>query len=119
MFHTLGLVEQWGSGVQRMTAACRDAGLAPPALEEVATRFRVTLTPARVGPVTVDEINSAILATLADGEGHLTSEIAKVIGLTSRATRTRLAKLVESGLVGEIGTGPQDPKRRYYRTESR
>ena len=40
----LGLIEQWGSGVQRMTAACRDAGLAPPAFEEVATRFRVTVS---------------------------------------------------------------------------
>lgn len=119
VFHTLGLVEQWGSGVQRMTSACRDAGLAPPTLEEVATRFRVTLTAARVGPITVDDTDAKILATLAEGEGHLTSEIAKAIGLTSRATRTRLAKLVELGLVGEIGTGPQDPKRRYYRTQSR
>ncbi len=30
VFHTLGLIEQWGSGVQRMSAACRDAGLAAP-----------------------------------------------------------------------------------------
>jgi predicted HTH transcriptional regulator len=29
-FHALGLIEQWGSGIQRVTAACRDAGLAPP-----------------------------------------------------------------------------------------
>ena len=36
-FHALGLIEQWGSGIQRMTAACRDAGLAPPTLEETET----------------------------------------------------------------------------------
>ena len=30
VFHELGLVEQWGSGVQRMIATCREAGLAPP-----------------------------------------------------------------------------------------
>ena len=24
VFHTLGLIEQWGSGIQRMSAACRD-----------------------------------------------------------------------------------------------
>jgi len=47
----------------------------------------------------------------------LTSEIARAIRLTPRATRTRLARLVASGLVREIGTGPQDPKRRYYRAE--
>ncbi|MEJ7667890.1 MAG: ATP-binding protein [Casimicrobiaceae bacterium] len=26
VFHELGLIEQWGSGVQRMTAACRTRG---------------------------------------------------------------------------------------------
>ena len=30
VFHELGLIEQWGSGIQRMTAACRDAGLVAP-----------------------------------------------------------------------------------------
>jgi predicted HTH transcriptional regulator len=39
VFHALGLIEQWGSGIQRMTAACREAGLPDPRLEEIATRF--------------------------------------------------------------------------------
>jgi len=43
IFHALGLVEQWGSGIQRMTAACREAGLAAPVFEELATRFRLSL----------------------------------------------------------------------------
>jgi ATP-dependent DNA helicase RecG len=34
-----------------------------------------------------------------------------------RATRTRLARLVDRGLVREIGTGPQDPRRRYFLAE--
>jgi predicted ArsR family transcriptional regulator len=54
---------------------------------------------------------------LAESEGLLTSEIAKAIGLTPRATRTRLARLVATGLVREVGTGPQDPKRRYHKAE--
>ena len=36
VFHALGLIEQWGSGIQRMTAACREAGLAAPRFEEIA-----------------------------------------------------------------------------------
>jgi len=44
-------------------------------------------------------------------------EIAAAIGLTPRATRTRLARLVGNGHVREIGTGPQDPRRRYYLAE--
>jgi predicted HTH transcriptional regulator len=117
VFHTLGLIEQWGSGVQRMTAACTEMGLAPPRLEEIATRFRVTIFTERVGPPALDKTDQAIVGALAGRKGLLTSEIAGMIGLTPRATRTRLARLVGSGLVREVGTGPQDPKRRYFRAE--
>lgn len=97
-----------------MTAACRDAGLAPPTLEELGTRFRVTLWLQQVGITALDKTEETILATLGDGTGRVTSEIAKVVGLTPRATRTRLVRLVERGLVREVGTSPQDPKRRYF-----
>ena len=117
VFHALGLIEQWGSGIQRMTAACRDAGLAVPVFEELATRFRVTIATARVGDPVLDEIDQAIMERLAVEKGRSTSEIAGAIGLSARTTRTRLARLVGRGLVREIGTGPQDPQRRYHRTD--
>ena len=114
VFHELGLIEQWGSGIQRMTAACRDAGLAAPVLEEIGSRFRVTIFMARTVAPTVDETDQAILDTLARGKGLATQEIADRIKRTSRATRTRLIRLIGLGLVREVGTGPQDPKRRYF-----
>jgi len=117
VFHTLGLIEQWGSGIGRMTDACTDAGLAPPILEEIGTHFRVTLSTERVTEAIRDKKDQAILEILAAEEGRLTSEIARAIGLSTRATRTRLARLVERGLVREIGTVPQDPKRKYFRAE--
>ena len=116
VFHALGLIEQWGSGIQRMMAACGEAGLDAPRFEEIATRFRVTIFTARVNRPTLDDTDQAIADALSDGTGRLTSEIARVIGLTPRATRTRLARLVGSGLLREVGTGPQDPKRRYFST---
>ena len=70
--------------------------------------------PVQVGATALDKTEQAILATLSDGTGRVTSEVAKVIGLTPRATRTRLVRLVERGLVREVGTSPQDPKRRYF-----
>lgn len=75
-FRALGLIEQWGSGIQRMIAACRDAGLAPPALEEIGNRFRVTLWLEQVGATTLDKTEQTILATLSDGTGRITSEVA-------------------------------------------
>ena len=118
VFHALGLVEQWGSGIQRMTAACLDAGHPAPVLEEVGTRFRLTLYITRGTKTKRNETDRRILDVLAASEGSLTSEIAQAIQLTPRATRTRLAKLVEGGLVVEIGSGPQDPKRRYHLASS-
>ncbi len=115
VFHELGLIEQWGSGIQRMMAACREAGLAPPILEEIGTHFRVTILTTSIGAPSVDKTDQTILDALVAGNGLSTQEIATVIGLTARATRSRLLKLVEHGLVREIGTSPQDPKRRYFR----
>ena len=115
VFHELGLIEQWGSGIQRMVTVCRDAGLAPPVLEEIGTRFRVTIHTTSIGAPRVDKTDQVILDTLAAGHGLSTQEIATVIGLTTRGTRNRLLRLVEHGLVREIGTSPRDPRRRYFR----
>jgi predicted HTH transcriptional regulator len=117
VFHTLGLIEQWGSGIQRMTAACQDVGLSPPRLEEIGTRFRVTLSTERVGAPVLDETDRAILDTLEGGEGRLTHQIATAIGLTSRATRSRLVRLIGRGFVREVGTSDKDPRRKYFRAQ--
>lgn len=118
VLHELGLVEQWGSGAQRMISACNDSGLAPPLWEEIGTRLRVTLYKEQIGPTVVDATDGTILDLLDSADGLGTREIAATIKLSPRATRTRLAKLVARGLVREIGTGPKDPKRRYYRVAS-
>jgi ATP-dependent DNA helicase RecG len=115
VFHELGLIEHWGSGIQRMSAACRQAGLGQPLLEEVGTRFRVTLYTTRTAAPALDPIDSAILECLVGDEGLFTHQIAAAIQRTPRAARTRLLSLVERGLVREIGSSPQDPKRRYFR----
>ena len=115
VLHELGLVEQWGSGVPRMLAACRESGLSPPVWNEIGVRLRVTLRTERVGGVDVDPTDRSILDLLEHGAQRSTREIAGAIGLSPRATRTRLGKLVERGLVREIGTGPRDPRRRYIK----
>ena len=115
VLHELGFVEQWGSGAQRMIATCQDSGLAPPVWEEIGMRLRVTLYMEQIGPATIDPIDQTILDVLSSADGCGTSEIAEKIKRSPRATRTRLAKLVARGLVREIGKGPKDPKRRYYK----
>ncbi len=113
VFHELGLVEQWGSGAQRMIAACKEFGLLPPIWEEVGQRLRVTLKTEPATEASMDAIDRAILDEL-DANGRRTAELATAIGLSPRATRARLVRLVERGLVVDIGSGPRDPKRKYY-----
>ncbi|HEY1341827.1 MAG TPA: ATP-binding protein, partial [Bryobacteraceae bacterium] len=113
VFHELRLIEQWGSGIQRMTAACLEAGLETPKLEELGTHFRATILTSRTRKPKTDATDRKILDTLERGENVSTRVIARRIGLSERATRTRLQSLVSRGLVVEIGTGPHDPKRHY------
>ncbi|MHB1340551.1 MAG: ATP-binding protein [Coriobacteriia bacterium] len=117
VFRELGLIEQWGSGISRMREACRDAGLKDPLLEEVGLRFRVTLFSGRTSPRVDDPLDDATIEALRSGGGLTTSEVAEAIGRTPRATRTRLLKLIERGLVVEVGSGPTDPQRRYHVAE--
>ena len=100
-----------------MAAACEDAGLPAPVLEKIGTHFRVILSATPTGPIRIDEVDQLILRILEDGRGRSTGEVAEAISLSSRATRTRLAHLVERGLVIDVGSGPQAPRRQYFRAQ--
>jgi ATP-dependent DNA helicase RecG len=116
VFQELRLIEHWGSGIQRMTAACLERGLDAPRFEEIGTHFRVTLSAISRRVPARDKRDQAILNALAASSkaGLSTSQIAERLAMSPRAARTRLASLVERGLVAEIGSGLQDPRRRYH-----
>ena len=124
------MVEQWGSGVRRMTDACLAAGLREPEFEEIATHFRVTVraatsvlsTRGREGSASrkrIDARDSTALAFLAEHSGAggvSTSAIAKHLGVTSRTARTLLAGLIARNLAVAVGASANDPQRRYFRS---
>lgn len=114
VFHSLGLIEQWGSGIQRIFGACREAGLQEPRFEEIGTHFRVTLFKVRRRVSLIQEADKVILRALGQSKGFSTHELAARIQRSPRATQTRLRSLMERGFVVAVGTGPQDPQRRYF-----
>lgn len=114
VFRELKLIEQWGTGVTRMIEACQRVGLEEPIWEEIATRIRVTLPMRPAGLPTADEVDDPIYKLLKVSDGLRTSEIAKELGLSTRATRIRLKQLIELGLLVRVGTGPTDPQSKYY-----
>jgi predicted HTH transcriptional regulator len=113
VFRELGLIEQWCSGLGRITSACGNAGLAAPRFEELGTNFRVTLFGERVRAPAQPEWQSALLTHLAK-EGRITTqEAAKLWKIAPRNARARLLRMVKSGLVVEVGRGSTDPYRVY------
>jgi predicted HTH transcriptional regulator len=113
-FQELGLIEHWGSGIQRMTAACQDRGLDAPQFEE-----HIFASRSRLYAVMRQRKTPAMRLFLPRSErileaGLSTSQIATEIKLSPRAARTRLISLIERGLIVEVGSGPQDPHRRYH-----
>jgi predicted HTH transcriptional regulator len=114
IFKELGLIEQWGSGIQRMSAANRSAGLPEPEFTELGLRFRVTLRTTATGTPQVDDTERRILEFLDAPNGRSTAELATHIERTARTTQQRLKRLAERGLVVAVGTSPRDPRRRWY-----
>jgi predicted HTH transcriptional regulator len=114
VFNELGLIEQWGTGIRRMIEACTREGLAEPEFTEVGLRFRVVIRTEAIGPATVDATEQGIVDYVAKGEGRSTAAIAKHVGLSTRATQHRLAALEQRGLIAVVGSGPRDPRRRWY-----
>ncbi|MCK5842133.1 MAG: putative DNA binding domain-containing protein [Candidatus Sabulitectum sp.] len=114
VFKELGLIEQWGSGIQRMIADCSEMGLRPPDFTETGRNFRVTIFTNPIGRSLFDRADSHILRLLrANPDGLSTSELATILDVTGRTVRNRMKSLVEKGLVLPVGTGPRDPRRRY------
>lgn len=116
VFHTVGLIEQWGSGIQRIIHTTMEGGFPEPEFQELATHFRVTIYTAPTKPAMTDEVNQSILHVLKSHhqQGLSTHEIAKHIQLSTRATRNRLLKLIELGMVIEVASSAQDPNRLYF-----
>ena len=118
VFKELGLIEQWGSGIQRMIAECSEMGLPFPEFAETGRCFRVTLFTEPTGPSKLDRVDSRILSLLkANPDGLSTSELAGILGVTDRTVRSRMKAMVERKYVVPVGTGPRDPGRRYISTD--
>jgi ATP-dependent DNA helicase RecG len=111
----LGLIEQWGSGIGRMIAACIEVGLQQPRFEEIGNSFKVTLFNRRVSAPSKEEPKwqEQLEKYLLEHSEISTANAARIWDVSDRAARTRLRKLVSKELLAEIGTGPKDPKRVY------
>jgi len=116
-FRELRLIEQWGSGMGRMLAVCKEAGIASPRFEELGANFRVTIYGKRIKPPTRPDWQIGLLEYLEKHDQISTKEAAILWKTSDRTARTRLRKLVDGGILAEIGTGPKDPRKVFVLRE--
>lgn len=113
VFRDLKLIEQWGTGINRMISACKAHGQQPPHFEEVGSAFRVTLFSQPVADRKLPDWHTSLIAYFSENKEITTKEAAQIWNTSDRTARTRLRNLLEQGYLVEVGTGPNDPKKVY------
>jgi|688.fasta_scaffold26458_7 ATP-dependent DNA helicase RecG len=113
IFNEIGLIEQWGSGIKRMTNACLEAGLVEPSFEEIGPRIRVTFYRGKVGRLINDDLDMTILGLISYCGPLSTHQITSCVDISRRSVINRLAGLVNKGQIIEIAQSPNDPKKQY------
>ena len=119
----LGLVEQWGTGYQRVTEACRSGGYPTPEWRELGSALRVAFQPhpevrsAGDVPVNVpanvpvNERPRWLIDQLANGGRPKAGDVAAHFGVTEKTARRDIADLKKQGLIEFVGA----PKTGFYR----
>lgn len=113
VFRELELIEQWGSGLQKIIQACTERGLMPPKFEDFYYEFKVTLYSAPVNKPTLDLSQDKLIEGLKKRKKLSTKEAAQLLGIDPRNARTRLKHLVAKGFIKKIGTCEKDPHGYY------
>jgi len=116
VFRELRLIEQWGSGLQRILEACKRQGLKTPLIEELNNQFQLTLYSTQVEEITIASWGKLILKYLEEKGEVTTKEAARVWKVSTRTARLRLKSLQEDGFILRLGTAENDPNVTYIPT---
>jgi len=109
VFRELKLIEQWGSGLQRIIETCKKMGLQDPLFEEEHNQFRITLFSLKKRKILINAWEKKLINYLQVNESIKSQEVAKLWKISDRATRTRLKKMIENGIIMRISTSEKDP----------
>ena len=109
VFRELKLIEQWGSGLQRIIGTCKKMGLQEPLFEEEHNQFRITLFSLKKRKILINAWEKKLINYLQVNESIKSQEVAKLWKISGRATRTRLKKMIENGIIMRISTSEKDP----------
>ncbi|OIO21094.1 hypothetical protein AUJ17_03820 [Candidatus Micrarchaeota archaeon CG1_02_47_40] len=105
MFSRLDIVERAGTGIRKMRRLMEEAGLPAPEIKlGVFYRIAFARPKKKAGSEKGSEKSSEkILAIIRQNSGASAEEIAKNLGISSRAVEKNIAKLKEKGLLRRVG----------------
>lgn len=109
IFYDMGLIERYGSGIQRMINACIEAGLPEPAFEETFGGFLVTFrkdiyNKENLTRLDLNERQVNALMFIKETGKITNKEYQKITGIKDRIASTELNDLVNKNLLERIGT---------------
>jgi predicted HTH transcriptional regulator len=119
VFRELQLIEQWGSGLNRISSVCQQQNIAAPKFEELDHFFRVTLYPRTTKVIPSESWHIPIIEHIKQHGKISAMEAEKIWKLTRRTATNRLKKMCEEGLLVELSTGPFDPYKTFILAEPR
>lgn len=122
MYGGLTIVQIKGTGIKRMFSSCKEYGIREPELLEIGDSFRVNLYRPSFGEVRQKPIENSpksspkdllkglnatqkrILEMILENPKVTQTFIAEELGITTRAVKRNIKKLVENGFVERIGS---------------
>ena len=113
VFKELNLIEQWGSGLQRIIAACKERNLKEPTFEDFFIEFQVTLYAKKPSALVLDESQKKLVKHLKKKEKISTRDAALLWNIAPRNARVKLKQLLDDGIIKKVGRSPQDPHSFY------
>jgi len=130
VFKELGLIEQWGSGINRIKMICKKQGLQKPKMQEqndfVDVEFyrpklsvNDRLRPITVGkpsenrqiPPDCTEQEKRILEYIFENKTIKSKRVEELLGIKESRTRELLKKMVEKSFIIKLGSG----RNTYYK----
>lgn len=118
VFRELNMIEQWGSGIQRMFGICERQGIKLPEIVEMDHQFRVTLFSKRVKKPKSSGWQEVLIKHLKKEKVVATKAAAKVWNISDRASRDRLKIMQEEGILRRVATSEKDPRAVFILNES-
>ncbi|MDP3983549.1 MAG: ATP-binding protein, partial [Acidimicrobiia bacterium] len=100
IFRDAGLIEQWGSGVNRVYDELAKAGLPEPDIEEIVDRVRVTI---HVGHRSATALHDEQVSKSSEQVSKSSEQVTTILSAASSGERTRKELLAAIGLADAYG----------------